>query len=140
MRWLALALIPLPAMAEAVVTLRHVPAGTVLSEADLTVVAADIPGALEGIGDALGQQLRHAVPAGRALRLADIAAPARVERNQIVALRYQAGGLTILTEGRALDRGAEGETVAVMNPASRNTVTGLVLADGSIRVTGGVSP
>lgn len=137
MRWLVLTLLPLPALAESAVALRPLAAGTVLAEADMTIVAADIPGAVTRIEDAVGQQLRRSVPAGRPIRTGDIAAPARVERNQTVALRYQAGGLTILTEGRALDRGAEGEVIAVMNPSSRNTLSGQVLADGSVRVIGG---
>lgn len=140
MRWLFLAFLPVPALADAVVAMRPVASGTVLTAADLTLVAADIAGAVTRIDDAVGQQLRRAVPAGRPIRADDIAAPARVERNQMVTLRYQSGGLTILTEGRALDRGAEGAVIAVMNPTSRNTVSGQVMADGSIRIIGGEMP
>lgn len=137
MRWLLLALIPLPAMAtESLVATRPIAAGALLAHADLTTVAAVIPGALADPADAVGKEARRAIPAGRPIRAEDVAAPAMVERNQIVPLRYAAGGLAIITEGRALARGAEGDVIRVMNLGSRNTVSGRVLADGSIQVGG----
>lgn len=138
MRWLALALIPAPALADAVVTTRPVPARTVLTSADVTVVDADIPDALRDAGAAIGQETRVALFAGRPLRAADLSAPARVDRNQIVPLHYRQGTLAIVTEGRALGRGAEGEVISVMNLASRSTVQGRVAADGSVIVSGAV--
>lgn len=139
MRWLALALLPLPAMAaESLVATRPIAAGTLLAHADLTTVAAAIPGALADPADAVGKEARRAIPAGRPIRADDVAAPAIVERNQIVPLRYAAGGLSILTEGRALARGGEGDVIRVMNLGSRNTVSGRVLADGTIQVGGPV--
>lgn len=140
MRWLALVLLPAPALAaEAVVATRPVPAGTVLSVQDLATVAADIPGALADPALAIGQQARRPIAAGKPITPDDIAPPARVERNQTVPLHYMAGSLTIITEGRALDRGAEGEVITVMNLASRSRVTGRVMGDGSVQV-GGAMP
>ena len=49
-------------------------------------------------------------------------------------LSYASGPLTIVTEGRALDRAAAGEPVRVMNLASKQTVTGTVAPDGSVEV------
>lgn len=138
MRWLVLALvIPLPALAaESLVATRPIAAGTLLAHADLTTVAALIPGALADPADAVGKEARRAIPAGRPIRAEDVAAPAVVERNQIVPLRYRMGGLSITTEGRALARGEEGAVIRVMNLGSRSTVSGRVLADGSIQVGG----
>jgi flagellar basal body P-ring formation protein FlgA len=72
--------------------------------------------------------------AGRPIRAADIGAPALVERNQIVPLVYAAGGLQITAEGRALDRGGEGDVIRVMNLSSRVQVTGIVDETGAVRV------
>ncbi len=49
-------------------------------------------------------------------------------------MSYVNGPLRIVTDGRALDRAAAGEMVRVMNLASKQTVTGVVAADGSIEV------
>ena len=137
MRWLALTLFATPAFADAVVTTRPVPARAVLTAADVTVVDAEIPDALRDAGAVIGQETRVALFAGRPLRAADLTAPARVDRNQIVPLHYRQGGLAIVTEGRALGRGAEGEVIPVMNLASRSTVQGRVTADGAVIVSGG---
>ncbi len=138
MRWLLIALLPAPATgAEALVATRPIPAGTVLSIEDMAVVSAKIPGALTAADLALGQEARRAIAAGRPIMADDIAPPARVERNQIVPLHYAAGTLSIVTEGRALDQGAEGQVIAVMNLSSRSRVTGRVMADGSVHVAGG---
>lgn len=136
MRWfpLVLALTPLPAGAEAVVALRTLPARSVIAAADLTVVDAEIEGALSDISAAVGLELRTTLFAGRPLRREDLVQAALVERNQSVTLVFAAGGLSIAVEGRALDRGAEGEAIRVMNLASRTTLTGRVAPDGRIIV------
>jgi flagella basal body P-ring formation protein FlgA len=46
-----------------------------------------------------------------------------IDRNEIVTLRFNAGGLLISPTGRALDRAAEGERLRVINLSSRVTVT-----------------
>ncbi len=129
-----LMLLPLPAYADSLVATRTIPARTVLAAEDIAVVAAEIPGALSDPAAALGQEARVTLYAGRALRAADLGAAAMVERNQKVALIYRMGGLSILTEGRALARGGTGDTIRVMNLASRATVTGTVGPDGSVSV------
>ena len=71
---------------------------------------------------------------GRPILASQLGAPALVERNAMVRMSYASGPLRIMTEGRALDRAAAGELVRVMNLASKQTVTGVVAADGSIEV------
>ena len=66
--------------------------------------------------------------------MGDIGPPAIITRNQIVGLRYYANGINISTEGRALERGAVGDRIRVMNLGSRATIFGQVLNDGTIQV------
>ena len=139
MRWLvALSLAwPLPALAEGAVSLvatRLIRAQTVLSAADMTQVAADIPGALADAAAAVGLEARVTIYPGRPLRVGDLGPPALVDRNAVVPLAYRIGGLTILAEGRALDRAGAGDALRVMNLASRTTVTGRLGADGVVEV------
>lgn len=132
-RWLIL-FAPAEALADSVVATRTIPAREMLRAEDVTLVEAEIPGALDQIELAVGQEARVAIYAGRAVRAADLGPGSIVERNQMVVLSYQTGGLAIVTEGRALDRGAEGDVIAVMNMASRTTIFGLIGPDGVVRV------
>jgi flagella basal body P-ring formation protein FlgA len=135
-RVLLLLALPTAATAESLVAARTIPAGTVLAQEDVMLVDAEIPGALTEAAPALGQQARIAIYAGRPVRAADVAAPALIERNARVVLLYRSGGLTITAEGRALDKAAEGEAARALNLSSKSTVSGLVLADGTILVGG----
>ncbi|MDZ4093320.1 MAG: flagellar basal body P-ring formation chaperone FlgA [Paracoccaceae bacterium] len=135
MRILALVLFfPVMAQADSLVAVRTIRAQSVLATTDMTLVSAVIPGALDDPAKALGLEARVTLYAGRAIRPDEIGPPAIVDRNQIVALAYQSGGLTILTEGRALARGGVGDVIRVMNLDSRTTVTGHIASDGTVQV------
>ncbi|MDP3958647.1 MAG: flagellar basal body P-ring formation chaperone FlgA [Pseudorhodobacter sp.] len=135
MRILALLLF-LPAMAQAdsLVATRTIPAQSVLAETDMTLVAAEIPGALTSLPEAVGLEARVTLYAGRPIHAGDLRPPAIIDRNQIVVLTYTAGALAIVTEGRALARGGMGDQIRVMNLASRTTVTGRIMAGGMVQV------
>ena len=123
-----------PTFAESVVATRTIRAQTVIAPDDLTVVAADLPGALNSPDQALGLEARVAIYAGKPVRPSDLAPAALIERNQLVSLIYLSGGLAISTEGRALARGSEGEVIRIMNLGSRTTVSGRVGPDGAVYV------
>lgn len=123
-----------PASADALVATRTIRAKTLVAREDLTLVSAEIPGALTNPEDAVGLEARVAIYAGKPVRPGDLGPRTLVERNQLVTLVYLSGGLAISTEGRALARGSEGDDIRVMNLGSRNTVTGRVGPDGTVYV------
>ena len=123
-----------PASAESVVATRTIRAKTLIGAEDLTLVSAELPGALTDPAAALGQEARVAIYAGKPVRPGDFGPPTLVDRNQLVTLVYVSGGLAISAEGRALGRGAAGEDIRVMNLGSRNTVTGRIGPDGAVYV------
>lgn len=132
---LALALgIPWHAAADSIVATRTIRAQTVLTADDFTAVDADIPGAMTDPAAVIGQEARVTLYAGRPILASSLGAAALVERNQTVNLVFRSNGLSILTEGRALDRGGVGDLIKVMNLASRTTVTGTIGPDGSVMV------
>jgi len=133
-RSLLIVLVAVPAFAESVVATRTIRAQTVIGPEDLTLVAADLPGALTDLNAALGLEAKVAIYAGKPVMPADLGKPTLVQRNQVVALIYLSGDLAISTEGRALARGSEGDTVRVINLASRSTVTGRIGPDGAVYV------
>ena len=123
-----------PAAADTPVTARTIRAQTILAPSDLTTTPGDVPGAILDLDAILGQEARVALYAGRPIMPGDVGPPALVDRNQIVRLVHDAGGLSITAEGRALGRGGIGDELRVMNLASRTTVTGVVQPDGSVAV------
>lgn len=131
---LCLALLAPAAAADTVVATRMLRAQEVIGPQDVAVRPEDTDGALSDPRDAVGLELRTNVYAGRPISADDLGPPALVERNQIVVLNYHRAGLAITTEGRALSRGGAGEQIRVMNLASRTTVSGTVLVDGSVNV------
>jgi flagella basal body P-ring formation protein FlgA len=127
-------LLPTQAMADSLVATRTIRAQSVLTAEDVTLVAAEIPGALSNANLALGQEARVMIYPGRPIRAVDLGPLAIVERNQIIPLAFQAGALVITTEGRALARGAVGDVIPVMNLSSRSKVFGTIGLDGFVSV------
>jgi flagellar basal body P-ring formation protein FlgA len=123
-----------PMLAESLTVTRVIRAQTLLTETDVTVIGAAIPGALIDPVEAVGLEARVTLYPGRPIHRNDLGPPALVDRNQIVTLVYNLGGLEITTEGRALDRGGLGDVVGVMNLSSRKTVAGQLAEDGFVYV------
>lgn len=134
--WRVFAIVALaaPVSAESLVATRTIRAKSLVAAEDLTLVSAELPGALSDPADAVGLEARVAIYAGKPVRQGDLGPPTLIERNQLVTLIFLSGGLAISTEGRALSRGSEGDEVRVMNLGSRNTVTGRIGPDGAVYV------
>ncbi|WP_425046903.1 flagellar basal body P-ring formation chaperone FlgA [Primorskyibacter sp. S87] len=137
MRWIfkcSCLLFATTAMADIVVPTRTIRAKEVIGAGDVTTKDEKVPGAISDLDTVIGQEARASLYPGRPIRRGDFGAPAVVDRNDIVPLIFLNSGLRIVTEGRALGRGAEGETVRVMNLSSRTTVVGRIRLDGSVEV------
>lgn len=125
---------PLPLEAETLVAARTIRAMTPIEPADLALVGEAVPGALADPAEAIGMEARVTIYAGRPIRPGDLGPAATVERNAIILLVYNANGLAIAAEGRALGRGGPGDRIRVMNLQSRNTVSGTIGPDGAVHV------
>lgn len=119
-----------PVAADVFMPTRVIRAREIISSADVARQVSDGTGA----EDVVGLEARITLYPNRPIRVGDVGPPAIVERNQLVTLVYATGGLRIITEGRALARGAAGDTVRVINLASRLSVSGRVRDDGWIEV------
>lgn len=132
---LVLILVADTSLADTVVPARPIRAQSIIAEADLTVRAGDLPNGFQSTAAVAGQEARVVLYPGRPILIGDIGPPAIVARNQIVQMRYEKNGLHIVTEGRALDRGAVGDRLRIMNLSSRATLVGRVMQDGTIKVS-----
>lgn len=127
---LILSLLAAPVTAETIVAARTIPAKSIIGPDDVLLRDLDTPGGIASREAAIGQEARVALYAGRPIRQGDIGPPAVVERNQIVSLVYDRGGIIISTEGRALDRAGPGDLIRVMNLTSRTSVRARISPDG----------
>ena len=131
MRWLiALLFAATPALGDTVVANGTIWSMSVIGPADVRLVAGDTPGAILDLAAAIGMEARVNLYPGRPIRPGDLREPAVINRNEIITLQYDANGLLIVTEGRALDRAGTGERLRVLNLSSRTTVTATVQGAG----------
>ena len=128
------AVLAFPVFADTVVPARTIRPNQIIMDTDVIVAAGTFTNGFSRPSDVIGQEARVALYAGRPILVGDIGPPAVITRNQIVGLRYLANGISISTEGRALERGAIGDRIRVMNLGSRATIFGQILADGTIEV------
>jgi flagella basal body P-ring formation protein FlgA len=122
---------------EVAVLTRNVDRGDLLRSADLVVERrpkAEIGGDAASREKAVGMQLRRPMRAAQALKAADLVKPDLVQRDQNITLIYQSAGLYLTSRGKALDNGTEGDTVNVLNPQSKRTITGVVTGRGQVTI------
>jgi flagella basal body P-ring formation protein FlgA len=70
------------------------------------------------------------------LRQADLMKPELVQRNETVTLLFEVPGIVLTIRGKAMESGAEGDVVSVLNTQSKRTVQGTVTAMGTVTVAG----
>lgn len=130
----ALQAIAPPALSDTVTAARTIRASETITAGDVALVEGNTSGALSRVEDAIGLEARRNLYAGRPVLADDVGPPAVVQRNQTIRLVYRRGGLTITTEGRALDRAGVGDRLRVISQGSRQTVLGTVHPDGFVLV------
>src|SRR5882724_12161351 len=123
---------------EAAVLARNIERNEVLKSSDVVVERrpkAEVGADAAGRDRAVGMQARRQLRAGQALRVADLAKPDLVQRDQNVTLIYESPGLYLTVRGKALEGGTEGDVVNVMNLQSKRTVSGTVSGRGQVSIT-----
>src|SRR6266851_8639689 len=123
---------------EAAVLARGVERNEVLKSSDVVVERrprAEVGGDIAGRDRAVGMQARKQLRAGQPLKLADLAKPDLVQRDQSVTLIYESVGLYLTIRGKALEGGTEGDVVSVLNLQSKRTVSGVVVGRGQVSIS-----
>ena len=82
----------------------------------------------------VGMSPRNPARAGEPLRLSDMRPPLVVEKGAQVDMTFVSGALTLTARGRALDSGAIGDIVNVLNSRSNRTVQGIVEGPNMVRI------
>ncbi|MDF0518470.1 flagellar basal body P-ring formation chaperone FlgA [Bradyrhizobium yuanmingense] len=124
---------------EVAVLTRDIDRTELLKSSDLSLERrpkAEVAGEAASRDRSIGMQLRRAMRAGTPIRAADLVRPDFVVRDQAVTIIYQVPGLYLTTRGKAVESGAEGDTVSVLNLQSKRTLTGIVTGRGQVTVQG----
>jgi flagella basal body P-ring formation protein FlgA len=123
---------------EAAVLARNVERNEILKSSDLVVERrpkSEVGTDAAARDRAVGMQARRQLRAGQAIKAADLVKPDLVQRDQGVTLIYEAPGIYLTMRGKALDNGAEGDVVTVMNLQSKRTLSGTVTGRGQVSIT-----
>ncbi|MFD2262353.1 flagellar basal body P-ring formation chaperone FlgA [Lacibacterium aquatile] len=119
-------------------------AGTILRESDLVLnrMRADqkINQVVTDMSKLVGKTTKRALPVGAPVRPGDLISTILVSKNHIVNVQIVGGPMNLVMQGKALDDGAEGEIVRVLNTRSNKTVQGTVTGAGTVSVLLGAVP
>lgn len=124
---------------EVAVLTRDIDRADLLKSSDVAVERrpkAEVTGEAASRDRTLGMQLRRPMRAGTPIRVAEIVKPDFVQRDQSVTVIYQVPGIYLTTRGKAIESGAEGDTVSVLNLQTKRTLTGVVTGRGQVTVQG----
>ncbi|MEM1364794.1 MAG: flagellar basal body P-ring formation chaperone FlgA [Pseudomonadota bacterium] len=113
--------------------------GDLIKRADLTIRKMPrraMSGAINDPERIVGQQARRSMAAGSILRASDLQAPTLVLRNREVLILLKRGGLALTARGKAMEDGALGDMIEVMNTRSQKVLQGTVQRDGTVLVGG----
>ncbi len=126
-------------MVETVVPTRPLARGDVIRSSDVVTQRRPKAGTgsdlVAGLEQAIGMAARQPLRPGQPLRRGDLMRPQLVQRGEIVTLVYEAPGMRLTMRGQALDFGAEGDAVNVLNVQSKRTIQGTVSGPGRVTIS-----
>ena len=93
-----------------------------------------VTGAPKFMSDLIGMEMRRTVQPNRALRTSDVKHPALIKKGEPVTLVYDAPGIKLTVNGKALADAYKNEPVRVMNLYSNRAIDAVATASGEARV------
>lgn len=125
-------------MVEVAALLQPLRRGAILKPEDVTAVRLprnNVPArALQDAAELIGLAARNNLRANTPLRRNDFERPTVVPRGEKVTITYQLPGMKLTTRGQAMEDGAAGDPIDIMNLQSRQIVTATVVSRGQVRI------
>jgi flagella basal body P-ring formation protein FlgA len=123
---------------EAVVPIREIAQGQVIKASDVAIErrpkSSSTPTTLTTVDQAQGLSTKHALHAGQVIRQADVAKPELVGRGDTITIVFQVPGITLTILGKAVEPGALGDVISVVNAQSKHTIQATVIGPGRVSV------
>ena len=131
-------------MVEVPVPIRRLNAGSVIQPDDLKIARVRLGHAGGDIvrtpAQAAGMTLRRQAVAGQPIAVAELTRTATIQKGARVTMQLRAPGLALAAHGQALEAGALGEHIRILNPVSRAIVEAEVIGPDLVRVLPGGQP
>jgi flagella basal body P-ring formation protein FlgA len=112
--------------------------GSVLTADDVRLASVDLAelphGYLLDISDSIGKKLKRRLQAGTALTPMALEQPQIIKRGQRVTILARSGRMEVRMAGKALDHGAVGKRIGVVNLSSKQKLEGVVTESGEVMV------
>ena len=132
------------ATAPAIVATRRLAVGDVVGPQDAKLVQLRAervrPGTAQRLEDVVGMQLRRPIGTDLPFMSADLMTPHIIAKNEVVLMVVEGPGLSLTTQGRALESASRGGRLSVMNLTSRTVVEAEAIGPGRVQVRLGASP
>ena len=122
---------------EAAMLTRSLRIGEVVKASDVTMgrrPKAELRGDGMGPDQVIGMAAKTALRNGQALRTDDLIKPQIVQRNEAVTIYYEVPGIMLTVRGKAVEGGAMGDVVGVLNIQSNRTVQATVIGPGRVTI------
>ncbi len=126
---------------EALVYTRSLAAGETIAAEDVAYAPvqahlrpADAPADVDGV---IGKAAKRPLRAGAAVGARDFASPRLIAKDDVVAVAFASGGITLTLQGKALNHAAFGEPVQVRNPQSNKIIQAVATGPGAAVVGAG---
>jgi len=106
----------------------------VLVDREVTLPSLAVGSVVDNRAALIGKVARRTLLPGKPIPMIGVADPKVVLVGTQVRVIFQEGGLTITTYAQALQAGGVGDVIKLRNPESGLILSGMVQADGTVRI------
>ncbi len=122
---------------EAATMTRTLRAGEVIKASDVSIERrpkSEMRGESLAANQVVGMAAKAPLRTGQPVRADDVIRPQIIQRNEAVTVLYEVPGITVTVRGKALESGAVGDVIGVLNVQSNRTVQATVTGPGRVSI------
>ena len=110
--------------------------GDIVRQEDIAahILSRPYPEAVLASQNIVGQQIKRYVIAGRPLTTRDVGPRTVVQASSQVTVLWSSGALKMEMTARAMESGALGDEIRILNTASGRTIRGIVVGDSMVEI------
>lgn len=117
---------------------RRVMSGEIIGEGDIEWIKVRSSRLQRDIildaGDLVGKSAKRGLRAGKPVRASEVRRPLLVTKSSLVTIILRAPSLLLMSQGRALEHGSDGDTIRVINTQSNKVIEAMVIGPGRVTV------
>lgn len=121
----------------------HVARDAVITAGDITWIKQRADriqrDAILDVESLIGMSPKRVIRPERPIRAVDIQSPTLVEKGSLVTIILKKPGMTLTAQGKALQHGADGDTIRIINNKTKRTIEAVVIGSSMVTVLPGIS-